>query len=702
MASKNYVIYFRSLRSGIDYALSIGGGSGTAIELKGGSEPFSTQENDDEDQFTPVRTQSGHIRIVDDGLDANGNAFNWRDLAPNNDTERPVTLTHVEGSTTVVDWQGFMQAQNFGGTLYGNPQEREFPVQCCLSVLAATQVSTSEAGLCNFAYLLRYIFNSVPSHSFSSYHFQGGTHAQQWLLKRLDWHNFLNDNADNDVEPKYNLYEILEDVCRFWGWTCRQHRTSIYFTCADDTAETYFLTLTPTNLSTMAGGSTAGTTNTGYSTTTISGDVFASTDNDDFKQRGPGKATVKADCNKNETVLEFAPASVRKAMEQAGGNTWTWVQGSGDLVGWYETGHIGGTGNNACLLSFDSPLLAGSAQSGKSGFARRQVYTSKEQDKPQECDMFLFNHYYNGTAVVSLRSKLKMSFSGGSIKLKGEVYFGDHLCDWDHTRLYVHVGIGPNADGSNARWYYCQSMIASTDPSLPNGWSQPGTVTEFACDANNGQIKSIKVIARGVTYFDHDWTDITYDRIPVPQSADFYGYLFVEFLGLVGKDEYPQDIANIFQIANFGVEFSRDSLEIPTDLNVIRQREIKVERVSTQEYTSENQNQTHIEWNADCIFASDNNMEYGYGLLMNSDGTFMETAPYAASDQHPEQQLANRVTNYWAVSRRRLGCDFRKNTIAQVTPQYKVTIDGTTFHPTAISHDWRNEVVTLSLLEMPG
>jgi len=30
-----------------------------------------------------------------------------------------------------------------------------------------------------------------------------------------------------------------------------------------------------------------------------------------------------------------------------------------------------------------------------------------------------------------------------------------------------------------------------------------------------------------------------------------------------------------------------------------------------------------------------------------------------------------------------------------------VTIDGTTCHPVAISRDWRDDVVRLSLLEMP-
>ena len=685
MATNNYSITFKSLRSETVYTLNIGGGSGTAIALKGGAQPFTTEENDDEDQFTPVRTQSGHIRIVDDGKDANGNALStdwWKDLAPINDTERPVTLTHVVSGSTIIDWQGFMQAQNFGGTLYGNPQEREFPVQCCLSVLAATQVTTTPGSnrLCNFAYLLQYLFNGVPSHSFTTFNFQGGTQAQQWLLKRLDWNNFLRESNDNDVEPQYNLYEILEDVCRFWGWTCRQHKTSIYFTCADDTAETTFLTLTPANLTTMANGTAAGTTSAGYSTTTISGDVFASMDNDDFKQRGAGKATVKADVNEQDTIVQFAPNTVRRQMEGTPAR-WNWVQGEEDLTGYFETSTIG---------SFTSDVLDGSSHPTRGGFCRRQIYSSTDADKPFNGDMFLINNAgwtqqeVIATPAISIVTKNAMAFGGGSLILDGDVYFNEKPCDiTDDPMLYMGLGISPDGNRAHARWWY---IYYNNQSQIVHGWEATGgTHYYFAAGVSGGRIRSCKLPV----------SNVDFDAIPV--DASLFGYVHVDFYSLL-SGYVPIDT---FQIANFSIKFSRDTIDIPTSLDVKRPRYLVEERVTEKEYTATNQNQTHEEWNADCIFASDNNMEYGYGLLMNADGTFMESAPYAAGDQHPEQHLANRVANYWAVSRRRLGGDFRANTIADISPQYKVTINGTTCHPVAISHDWREDVVKLSLLEMP-
>ena len=678
----HWQIKFKSLRTSTLYTVNIydSSYSGQPVQLKGGAQPFTTQENDDEDQFAPIRTQTGSIRIVDDGKDANGNALAtgwWKDLVPVNDTSRPVTLTDGSGN---VMWQGFMQAQNFGAELYEPTQEREYPIQCCLSVLAATQVSTTEAQLCNFAYLLRYIFSNVPTHSFTSFVIQGGSDAQQWLLKRLDWHNFLRDNADNDVEPKYNLYEMLEDVCQFWGWTARTYKQSIYLTCADDTAEPYFLTLSPSNLDTMAGGTAAGSTSAGYSTSTISGDVFANTDNSDYKQRGPNKATVKADVNEESVIAQFAPASVRQTLEQ---NGWTWVQAQGeDLAGYFETRTIG---------SFTSEIMDGSSHETRGGFDRRQIYASADTDKPFEGDMFLINNagwdqqQVLATPAISIRTKKAMAFSGGSIILSGDVYLGHKPNDYTETpMLYLGLGISPDGIRAHAQWWYIRYLNTRE---IQYGWSPAGEVRYFAAGVNGSKIRTCKI----------PMSNVDFDAIPI--IGNMYGFVHVDVYSFLSSI-YPVDS---FQIANFAIEFSRDTIDIPTSLDVVRPRVVMVERVTSQEYTATNTSQTHEEWNADCIFASDSNMEYGYGLVMNANGSFMEKAQYGgvANSQHPEQHLANRVANYWAVSRRKIIGNFRANTIPEITPQYKVTVDSTQLHPVAISREWRDDIVTLSLLEMP-
>ena len=124
------------------------------------------------------------------------------------------------------------------------------------------------------------------------------------------------------------------------------------------------------------------------------------------------------------------------------------------------------------------------------------------------------------------------------------------------------------------------------------------------------------------------------------------------------------------------------------------------EREKSIEYTSENNSSTGIEWNADCIFATDNNLEYGWGLLMNADGTFLSGVGYNGHVAHPEQHLADRVANYWATSKRRMSVELRTDVVTEPTPKNKVTLDGCTFQTLAISHDWRDDITKLTLIQI--
>ena len=73
----HWQIRFKSLRTLTDYRVNIydANYSGNPIQLNGGAEPFTTEEDGSDDMFTPIRKQNGHIRIVDNGKDANGNTL---------------------------------------------------------------------------------------------------------------------------------------------------------------------------------------------------------------------------------------------------------------------------------------------------------------------------------------------------------------------------------------------------------------------------------------------------------------------------------------------------------------------------------------------------------------------------------------------------------------------------------------------------
>ena len=702
--AKNYKIQFVSLRAGTTYVLNIGGGSGTAVQLSGGAEPFTTEEDGSEDMFTNIRTQTGYFRIVDNGRDYNGNVIDatagqdwWKDLIPATDSDRPVTLT--VGNTVV--WQGFMQSQTFSGQLYGNPQEREFPVACPLSVLAGEDVNI-DAGIRNFAYILKVVCDTIDVKSggvmggdgmihITDVYVQGGADARAWLQNKIDFQNFATADAEGEMQAKYSLYEVLEDMCRFWGWTARTSGTKLFLTCCDDSSEQTFLTLTRAQLDTLAAPSTEIDTTTGgtQSTSSVSlsdssaNHIFASTNQEDYQIQGPHKAVVKADCNEHDTIVKFAPKDIED-IYLAG--SYSWVQGDGDLVGYFSTQPV--------INGYYSGKTLIISSNANAGFCRRQIYPTTEAENPIVGDMIMIT----GTGgEVTLQTKRPMSFSGGSLTLSGSVWRGamEMSASANNYSIQMRIGIGPSRNSNQTRWWSMTRLITSRSESIVSGWvSQP---TIFNVPIIGNQIKSTGCYF-SVSVLLNVSCQYAYPSIPVPSGIS--GYLFIEITG--ADDPFDTGTIETFEIANFTVEYSRDTYEIPTSVDVVRPRELKQNRVTTQEYTATNSNDSLDEWNANCIFASDNNMEYGYGLLLDVSGNILSKVSYAGTLEHPEQHLADRVASYWANAKRNIYAELQANKVGDVTPQAFVSVSGEagTFIPIAISRNWRDDVLKLSLLQL--
>jgi hypothetical protein len=672
--ANNYSISFKSLRSKAVYTVNIGGGTGNAIPLKGAAQPFSTQEDATDDMFTPMRLQSGYLRIIDDGYDDNGNAFDWHDLIPATDTSRPIALTGVDagGNSLGVLWQGFMQAQTFSGELYAYSQVREFPVQCILSALNGTNVATNIGLLCNFAYLINYAFSTLPSsHRPTSYVFQGGADAQTILLKRFDWSNLLS-MTDDGAKARFNVQQALEDVCRFWGWTCRTHRQTAYFACADDAGESNALVLTDVQLATMAGGTAAGTTEAMFSTLTLP-DAFASTANDDIQMRGPGKAVVKVDVNEMTDIIKFAPYAAEQVMAE---NGYTWVQGSEDLVGYFTTQPIS---------QFEVDDMNAYSLTATPMFCRRQIFTSESSEDGTEVDVILIKKDTSTPyPMARLETTVSRSFSGGSFKMRGQFFRGSKNLD-ENPGFYMRFGIGESR--ATAKWFDLYGT--NQQGGVAHEWSS--TEKDFAVSCIGGTMCPSCLVAIGTDVYG-------FNSSYIPADDALYGKLYVEFFSCQSYED--------FEIGNFEVEFTRDMTVFPTNYNTKRARTMKEKRITAKEYTAVANNKNLEEWNANCIYASDNNMEIGAGLIMNPDGTFMATTAYNGVQEHPEQHLANRVAAYWLTSKRHMDVEIQSQALASgvavgdISPRHKLSIDSSTLYPVSVSHEWRDDRTNITMLQL--
>ena len=688
----HWQITFKTLRGGHTLTASVYDNtySGNPIQLKGGASPFETEEDQDDDPFKAIRTQTGSLRIVDDGKDANGNAWNWRDLQPRSDYDRPVILR--DENNTIL-WQGFLQAQNFSGTLYEYVQEREFPLQCALSILSSQYPNTTDQGIVNFAYLLKYCADVIAAASLTTIQFtefiiQGGGDARRWLLKKFHWSNLLKEDNEENVSPQYDLFTCFEDMCNFWGWSARTEGTRLYLMCTEDPDEQRTITFTPSQLASVAANSWSGGTENDnpFIRRELTGNIFASNDNDDMWVSGPSEAVVKADCNEQSTVVEFAPPTVEAQMDAAG--SYSWVAGTEENTGYYTT---------PLITSFDSNILEGTAVNDNDhtgGFCRRQYYSSPEQDNPTALDMIVVTKWDWGldTPTIQMQTKRMMSFSNGTIKIGGDVYQHNTQEPWadDDNNDFLIVNIGIGETRASAKWYH---LGASTVGVITHGWGDAKTKVYLVVDSS---IKGTGIYTYPAPYN----IDFPIDGIPVPSAM--HGYIFLDIIGGVFDNNSVMDA---FAIGNLKIEFSRDQVYIPASTSqTVRPRKIKKDRVSSHDYQSINENALKEKKNIDLTYASDNNMKFGFGLVMNNDFNYMDYAEYRyqTRNERPEQHFATRITSYWSSSRRMLTTDLRTDVVEAseaITPLSHLVLGALHYRTLAISHQWRDDVTTVKMIQ---
>lgn len=649
----NYSITFKSLRAGTVYTVNIGGGTGTPVPLMGGAQPFTTQEDDDDDMFTPVRTQSGYLRIVDNG------SFDWKSLLPATAVAMPVTLT--KGGTTL--WQGFMQSQNFGSTLYVGPQEREYPIQCALAsidgkdIVDATDYVTE---MKNFAFYLKRILDyvyTVSSHilDFDNIYVQGGTYAQNALLKLIDPLALAEIDVDeNTISAQYNMLDVLEDICRYWGWTARTSGRNLILTGVGFT-ESRFLRLTKAQLTTMAGGTAAGTLVSPDARTI--GNVFASTDNELTLVRGFSKATVHADAGgAANDIIDLFPEYIVDHMSTSSRQPWEYY------------------GKNMMFLkeaaSIDGIDLAGSTL-GTSKFYTAKAYEVQvglDITSVQDSSVIYIGAKYDGTDRAKLNTKFEHNYAACVIELEADTYVGGEKMvsneanfDWGNKYMYMRIGIGPTR--ANAKWFN------------GSGWQNTATTVKMTiCNQSSKLFYKVS----GTIY------DVLHSsRIEVPDAAGYYGKLWIDFLGTEDEVYYRLILYYDFALVNFKVSYEYG----------LSFSSLKAWDKSSKEASSSTPNIVDEQWETDCIYCSYGGVKYGYGVIADPNGKPMTLTQ--------EQNLANRVAAYWGTSKRQYDTDLRAedSQVAAVSPTSEATIDSTACYPIAIGREWRDDVAAIKMIQ---
>ena len=194
---------FKSL-NGTSYSVNIYDAAysgNTPTELVGAAVPFETIENNGVDVMSPVRLSTGTLRVV--------NTNDLSDLMPQTPKGRPVTLTHEENNTTIIDWQGYIQQAQFTQQWNSTPYEIEFPLISSLNILSGNQIVKGEMSA--RARIAKYFQMAITASGGTYTHIvfpaeigmsNDGAWDSFWRfgIQERNWFEYKNENVEQKLE----------------------------------------------------------------------------------------------------------------------------------------------------------------------------------------------------------------------------------------------------------------------------------------------------------------------------------------------------------------------------------------------------------------------------------------------------------------------------------------------------------------------
>ena len=711
MANVQYTIDFVTLRKEEPLRIEIYGAGGSARALHGAATPIITEEDNNPDIFIPVRTQSGYISIVDTGQAQDGIAFDWHTLLPSYATERPVVLKN--SSTGTVYWKGFIQNQQPENAIYELPVESSYAIYDILGALDFVEFNTdintvTTNAYINFAYLIKRIMDMLPSEVRpANYYFQGDNYVKQHLLSKVNPMLFceVSDTVEagedgtigyeqtlQQLRSKYRCREVLEEICKFWGWSCRTYNGDLYFV-RDVAPGTYhgtdhakYLKVTPAQLAQLAAGTSAGTSEDNPATYTYNGSELVSTENSLTDKKPIGYVAVRADAGPYKELLKLFPERPRMAIashvkwngganefpplrisQTAGQYNRYWVDSHmylctigtnypGDIFGFRSEAEKWGTGDK-----YTYTYVAG-AMFGNPGAGKQMKLMSRWPFNFQDC-----------------RLSMKATFfkeDGTEVK---ETY--------DDTDVFGNIGKG-YADivlafvASNGTTYYWNGdsfQLASTSFSAYVGGSDGYIYPKSA----QKMIDSAQNYYRPRKYITFESLTNSFNIAPVGRIEIYFNDVW-----LTSGSTLTGGMGDLV------VEVERT--QIPSVYDSVKEENTYVP-VNGPRHSLPLED----DWSEDTIFASDDCNQFGIGTVLNPDNTpmvkpQMDKDPRRDEDinMHPEAWVAAMVYEFGRVSRKILCTEMNRGaaSVEAITPRRRMSYLYADWLPFSISHYWRDDI----------
>ena len=234
-------IPFASL-SGTLYRLDIyaEGYTGDPIQLMAGDNPFTTDEDNSENFFTPVRSQTGNINVCTRKPD--GTMLTLDEILPANNIDHPVRLINISNSNAI-EWQGFLSCESYSQNYTAIPENLTLSVISVLEAMDSVFFKTKDFE--SFSYLMCYIclaLNKINEEC--GLQLFNNIYISNYFLNALTWTNlYMNSlfsveetvNGDNIFKEPQSVSskKILEKIITLFGGCVREVGDDIYIDCID-------------------------------------------------------------------------------------------------------------------------------------------------------------------------------------------------------------------------------------------------------------------------------------------------------------------------------------------------------------------------------------------------------------------------------------------------------------------------------------
>lgn len=193
--------------------------TGEATELTGATSCFVVSGSDEDFVYTPVRTSTATIHVLDSDL--------LLDLYSINNQYAPVKLYRNEQ----LEWTGYIKPEQYTQPYSPNPQNIGVECVCAVATLEHIEYKAqTSSGYITMRALLQYLISSANGGYKGVYipNVYGST-AEMTT-------DFMDDVIlceENFTSSENNLLEVMQSVCKFLNWTLHDIGGYLYFIDAD-------------------------------------------------------------------------------------------------------------------------------------------------------------------------------------------------------------------------------------------------------------------------------------------------------------------------------------------------------------------------------------------------------------------------------------------------------------------------------------